>query len=385
MTNINAPKIRFEGFTDAWEQRKLNEVLKVNSGRDYKHLNSGDIPVYGTGGYMLSVDDKLSDVDGIGIGRKGTIDRPQYLKAPYWTVDTLFYMTAIKENNLRFLFSLSQRVNWKRMDESTGVPSLSKAVIEKVNISIPTIEEQEKIGAFFKSLDDTIALQKRKLVLLKEQKKGFLQKMFPKAGEKFPELRFEGFTDGWEQRKLKDMIEKVIDNRGKTPPVKSEGEYPMIEVASLGGFYPDYSKVIKYVDRETFENWFRSYLNEGDILFSTVGNTGLTSLMNDNSNAVIAQNIIGMRFTKEYSPLFVNQLFKNLDNIKKVKRIEMGAVQPSVKVSQLIHLKYHSPSLEEQKKIGAFFKSLDDTIALQESKLEKLKEVKKGFLQKIFV
>ena len=109
-----------------WEQRKWKEIMLVNSGRDYKHLNEGKIPVYGTGGYMLSVDKSLSNIDAIGIGRKGTIDKPQYLSAPFWTVDTLFFMTPLKRTNLKFLYALSQNINWKKYDESTGLPSLSK-------------------------------------------------------------------------------------------------------------------------------------------------------------------------------------------------------------------------------------------------------------------
>ena len=99
------PEIRFPEFTDAWEQRKLGDFIDVKSGKDYKHLNSGPIPVYGTGGYMLSVDRALSDIDAIGIGRKGTIDKPYLLKAPFWTVDTLFY--AVPKQNIDLQFSLS--------------------------------------------------------------------------------------------------------------------------------------------------------------------------------------------------------------------------------------------------------------------------------------
>lgn len=172
------PKVRFPGFTGDWEQRKLGEILKVNSGRDYKHLQQGNIPVYGTGGYMLSVNDKLSDEDAIGIGRKGTINNPQLLKAPFWTVDTLFYMTTKEKNDLLFCYSLANKINWKKYDESTGVPSLSKSSIDKISISIPTSGEQSKIGNFFKQLDDTIALHQRELDALKETKKAFLQKMF---------------------------------------------------------------------------------------------------------------------------------------------------------------------------------------------------------------
>ncbi|NHI78301.1 restriction endonuclease subunit S, partial [Lactococcus petauri] len=145
----------------AWEQRELGEVLVVNSGRDYKHLAAGDIPVYGTGGYMLSVNDKLSDEDAVGIGRKGSIDNPQYLKAPFWTVDTLFFLTPKEDLSLRFFFAMSQGIKWRQFDESTGVPSLSKVNIEKIAKSFPKLNEQEKIGNFFQNLDQTIAFQQR--------------------------------------------------------------------------------------------------------------------------------------------------------------------------------------------------------------------------------
>ena len=174
----NVPKLRFKEFSGEWEEKIIEDILKIGSGKDYKHLSIGNIPVYGTGGYMLSVNDKLSDKDAIGIGRKGTIDKPQYLKAPFWTVDTLFFMIPLNNFDLQFLYTMTQKINWKKMDESTGVPSLSKAVIEKVNQNIPSYQEQIKIGGFFKQLDNTIALHQRKLDLLKEQKKGFLQKMF---------------------------------------------------------------------------------------------------------------------------------------------------------------------------------------------------------------
>lgn len=172
------PELRFKGFTDEWEERKFADFIDVKSGKDYKHLNSGSIPVYGTGGYMLSVDRALSDTDAIGIGRKGTIDKPYLLKAPFWTVDTLFYAVPKQNIDLQFSLSIFKKINWKKFDESTGVPSLSKTVINSVSISVPNFEEQQKIGSFFKQLDDTIALHQRKLDLLKEQKKGFLQKMF---------------------------------------------------------------------------------------------------------------------------------------------------------------------------------------------------------------
>ena len=175
----SVPEIRFAGFTDDWEQRKLGEVVNVCSGRDYKHLVEGNIPVYGTGGYMLSVSEALSEnEDAIGIGRKGTIDSPYVLKAPFWTVDTLFYCIPNKNNDLNFVYGLYQKINWKSMDESTGVPSLSKTAINNVDVSTTSLAEQTKIGSYFQSLDNLITLHQRKVEKLKDMKKSMLQKMF---------------------------------------------------------------------------------------------------------------------------------------------------------------------------------------------------------------
>lgn len=173
-----------------WEQRKLGDVVEVCSGRDYKHLEEGDIPVYGTGGYMLSISDALSYAeDAIGIGRKGTIDKPYILKAPFWTVDTLFYCIPKAKYDLNFAFDLFQNINWKTMDESTGVPSLSKTIINKVEILSPTLAEQQKIGVYFHNLDHLITLHQREHIravyILKYIK---ITLIIGKESKKMPEL-----------------------------------------------------------------------------------------------------------------------------------------------------------------------------------------------------
>ena len=173
------PRIRFRGFTDAWEQRKLGDIVSVCSGKDYKHLNEGDIPVYGTGGYMLSVSEALSYFDdAIGIGRKGTIDKPYILKAPFWTVDTLFYAIPKEKTALDFVYCLFQIIDWKSKDESTGVPSLSKVAINSVDISVPKSEEQVQIGTVFFRIDNLITLHQRQVEKLKNIKSALLEKMF---------------------------------------------------------------------------------------------------------------------------------------------------------------------------------------------------------------
>ncbi len=173
------PEIRFKGFDGEWERRELGDVVDIFSGRDYKHLSEGDIPVYGTGGYMLSVNEALSyDKDAIGIGRKGTIDKPYILHAPFWTVDTLFYVIPCESSTIDFIYDIFQTIEWGKKDESTGVPSMSKNAIFNTQIMIPSSKEQRKIGLYFKELDNLITLHQLEYEKLNLFKEAMLDKMF---------------------------------------------------------------------------------------------------------------------------------------------------------------------------------------------------------------
>ncbi|WP_245711095.1 restriction endonuclease subunit S [Granulicatella balaenopterae] len=178
---------------------------------------------------------------------------------------------------------------------------------------------------------------------------------------------FEVYTNTWEQRKLGEFAEKAVDNRGKTPPLDKTGTHPLIEVASLGKGAPDYSKIEKFLNDKSFENNLRDYIKEGDILFSTVGSIGLVSLMDSHEEAAIAQNIVAFRAKKSYVSNFLYAMFSTEINKKKAERIVMGAVQPSIKVSQLINVNYAvTKNINEQSRIGSFFSELDHLITLHQ-------------------
>ena len=250
---------------------------------------------------------------------------------------------------------------------------------------MPSLPEQRKIAATLDEIDNLITLHQRKCDETKKLKKFMLQKMFPKNGERVPEIRFAGFTDDWEQRKLYEIADKAVDNRGKTPTISEDGTHPLLEVASLGNGTPDYSKVTKYLSDETFETELRAYIKEGDILFSTVGSIGLVSLMDANENAAIAQNIVAFRANEKYDSKFLYAMLSTEDNQYKAQRIVMGAVQPSIKVSQLVDVEYCvTENIDEQRKLGDFFIDLDNLITLHQRKCDDLKEVKKYMLQNMF-
>lgn len=162
---------------EGWEVVQIGDVLKLGSGKDYKHLENGTIPVYGTGGIITYVDKYLFDGESVGIGRKGTIDKPVFLKGKFWTVDTLFYTHSFKNIRPFFVYIVFQSIKWRGYSEATGVPSLSKNIIEPIKILLPTIEEQIKISNIFSSIDEKLKVLSEKKTHYQELKQGLMQQL----------------------------------------------------------------------------------------------------------------------------------------------------------------------------------------------------------------
>ena len=176
------PKVRFpefEGDGD-WVEKSFENLFEIGNGRDYKHLEEGNIPVYGSGGFMLSVNDYLYDGESACIGRKGTINNPMFLSGKFWTVDTLFYTHSFKDCLPKFIYYIFQNINWLRHNEAGGVPSLSKTNIYKIETVVPKPIEQKKIVHFLSGLDELITAQADKIEQLQQHKKGLMQGLFPK-------------------------------------------------------------------------------------------------------------------------------------------------------------------------------------------------------------
>jgi type I restriction enzyme S subunit len=177
-----ARKLRFKDQNASdfpnWKCKKLENILKIGSGRDYKHLSTGNIPVFGTGGLMTFVDSFLFDGETVCIGRKGTIDQPMYHTGKIWTVDTLFYTHSFYESLPKFVFYLFKIINWKNYNEASGVPSLSKSTIEKIDIELPLVVEQHRIATILSAIDNKIKSESKILTNFKKQKRVLLQNLF---------------------------------------------------------------------------------------------------------------------------------------------------------------------------------------------------------------
>lgn len=172
---LNVPALRFPEFSGEWDEYAIGEILSIGNGRDYKHLHNGDIPVFGTGGYMTSVDDFLYDGESVFVGRKGTINKPLYYNGKFWTVDTLFYTYNFTDVLPKFVYCLFQTINWLKYNEASGVPSLSKATIEKIKVRIPSMDEQDKLSNLLFLLDKRIEVQNKIIEKLETLIKGIIE------------------------------------------------------------------------------------------------------------------------------------------------------------------------------------------------------------------
>ena len=370
------PAIRFAGFTDPWEQRKFSEIVDVCSGRDYKQLDGGPIPVYGTGGYMTSVSEALShNRDAIGIGRKGTIDKPYLLKAPFWTVDTLFYAIPKSDINLEFALCSFSNVDWKSKDESTGLPSLSKESINETVLSVPNVVEQNHLGSFFADLDRLITLHQRKYDKLVIFKKSMLEKMFPKDGESVPEIRFAGFTDPWEQRKLGELFEES-DERA------SDREILSVSVAN--GIYPASES-----DRETnpgasLANY--KIVHFGDVVYNSM-RMWQGAVDASRYDGIVSPAYVVARPNSEVYARFFARLLRQPMLLKQYQQVSQGNSKDTqvLKFDDFASIGISMPASEnEQRRIGGFFDRLDSLITLHQRKLELLQNIKKSLLDKMF-
>lgn len=388
MADRIVPEIRFDGFEEDWATTSIGQVASVSSGRDYKHLNSGPIPVYGTGGYMLSVDQALSySIDAIGIGRKGTIDKPRVLRAPFWTVDTLFYVTPDNTTDLNFLNGLFNRVDWKSKDESTGVPSLSKGAIANVGVNIASLDEQRQVGTFFSQLDSLIVDHQKKLGKIQQMKTSLLQKMFPQGDADEPELRVNGFSKTWEKSTLGEVTTISSAARVHRSEWQSSGVpfYRASDVSALKNGTVN-SKV--YITLEHYERLTArsGRLRKGDLLVIGGGSIGVPYIV-PSDNPLYSKDAdllwvrpsarTASRYLATYlgSPLFQNYL----ESISHTGTIAHYTIQQANTTPLPL------PERPEQQAIGELFSDLDDVIVSEKQYIEKLIQAKTSLLQKMFV
>ena len=388
------PTLRFPEFqnTEGWKEYKLKSLCEIGNGKDYKHLGSGNIPVYGSGGYMTSVDDFLYDGESVCIGRKGTIDKPIFLTGKFWTVDTLFYTHSFHNCLPKFLYLIFQQINWYKYNEAGGVPSLSKTTIGEINVFVPVgekgeLKEQQKIADCLSSLDDLIEATAQKVEALKGHKKGLMQRLFPAEGKNVPDLRFPEFqaSEKWKECILGNCLLEQPRYGINAPAVPFQKELPtyirITDISEDGYFLPN-PKVS--VNHDAVDNF---YLGIGDLVFARTGASvgKCYKYRKEDGKLVFAGFLIKVSPDQtRLSPDFLFQFTFSQLYWKWVDLTSTRSGQPGINSKEFASMMLYLPTKDEQQKIADCFSSLDELIEATSRKVEILKEHKKGLMQQLF-
>ncbi|QRY18695.1 restriction endonuclease subunit S [Bacillus cereus] len=410
--NNHTPDIRFPRFSGDWEQRKLKEIvervtrkntnlestLPLTISAQYglvdqvtffnKQVASKDVSNY----YLLKNGEfayNKSYSNGYPWGAVKRLDR--YDMGVLSTLYITFKPTLINSDYLVSYYDTTQwhkEVSMRAAEgaRNHGLLNISASEFFDTNLKVPNKEEQIKIGNFFKQLDDTIALHQQELTTLKQTKQGFLQKMFPKEGEFVPEIRFPGFTGDWEQRTLGEMSES-FEYGLNASATEYDGENKYIRITDIDDNTHEFLEeklTSPNIDLSSAENYL---VKEGDILFARTGASVGKSYIYDKKDGKMyyAGFLIRARIKSGYDPGFIFQNTLTSKYNKFIKVTSQRSGQPGVNAQEYANFSLMAPNNDEQIKIGNFFKQLDDTISLHQRELEALKEMKKAFLQKMFV
>ena len=394
----DAPAIRFKGFSDAWEQRKLGELGTITTG----NTPSTSIPDYYSDDGIVWVTPtdicenitfesarKLSDL-GQQVGRvvpKNTILVTCIASIGKNTMlgNTGSFNQQINgltpnENKYDPYFLLTESALWSaKMKGSAAAGTMqivNRTEFSELKTWLPSLIEQQAIGAFFKQLDHLITLHQRKFEKLTNVKKSMLEKMFPQNGSSYPEIRFKGFTDPWEQRKLGEIGSVSMCRRIFKEQTSETGDIPFYKIGTFGAD-PD-----AFISRELFEEYKSKYPypQKGDILISASGSIGRTVEFAGNNEYFQDSNIVWLNHDERLS----NPFLKCFYSVVKWAGIE-GSTIKRLYNDNILNTVICMPSVPEQKRIGLFFENLDNLITLHQRELEKLQNIKKSMLEKMFV
>ncbi|RDF04102.1 restriction endonuclease subunit S [Haemophilus parahaemolyticus] len=395
------PEIRFAGFTDDWEQRKLGEVVEFFSGLTYSPtdvLNNGtlvlrssniqdsqivtDDNVYVRPECVYSQNVEIGDiVVVVRNGSKNLIGKHALVSKQMNNTVIGAFMTGIRSNNPSFFNALLDTSKFNdEIEKNLGatINQITTGAFKSMEFLIPSYEEQTQIGNFFKQLDDTIALHQRTLEKYQKLKISYLEKMFPKGNELYPELRFPNFTDAWEQRKLGEIVD-VFDGTHQTPKYTDKG-IMFLSVEDIKTL-----KSEKYISEEDFKKEFKYFPEIGDVLMTRIGDVGTTNVIC--STQPIAYYVsLALLKNKNSDPYFLSTVISSGSVQSDIwKRTLHIAFPKKINKSEIEKVIIPLPSYVEQTQIGNFFKQLDDTIALHQQEVEKYKKIKQSYLEKIFI
>ncbi|MFX0563118.1 restriction endonuclease subunit S [Bacillus pumilus] len=397
----NVPEVRFDGFIGEWEEKLLGNEVEFYSGLTYSpedivtkngtlvlrssNVKNGEIKdadnVYVNPSKVNSQKIKQGDV--IVVVRNGSrqlIGKHATVKKNLDNTVIGAFMIGIRSENSNFTNALLDTTQFAiEINKNLGatINQITTGNFKKMKFFFPSNKEQQKIGTFFKQLDDTIALQRQLVEQQQQYKKAMLQKMFPQKGERVPKVRFDGFSGDWEERRAENIFKPISDKNHEELPVLSATQTKGMVYRDEVGIDIKFDEKSKKSYKRVIPNQFVIHLRSFQGGFAFSDKEGITSP---------AYTILDFKTKDQNNPMFWKEILRSRSFIKRLETVTYGIRDGrSISYSDFSTLKFLVPSLEEQQKIGTFFKQLDDIITLHEKKLEDYQHLKKALLQRMFV
>lgn len=415
---MGKPKIRFKGFTEEWEQRKLSEIATMHARIGWQNLRTSEF--LDSGDYMLITGTDFDDGainysachyvereryeqdkhiqiknGSILITKDGTLGKVAYVQglSKPATLNAGVFNVEIKDEtevDNKYLFQYLKApflMNYVNKKATGGtIKHLNQNILIDFPVLMPSKAEQEKIGVYFERLDYLITLHQRKCDETKKLKKYMLQKMFPQNGMKVPEIRFEGFTGDWEQRKLGEIYSSIGNAFvGTATPYYVEQGHFYLESNNIKDGQINRNTEI-FINDEFYEKQKDKWLHTGDMVMVQSGHVGHSAVIPKELDNSAAHALIMFRNSKmEIEPYFLNYYYQTFKFKKKIEEITTGNTIKHILASDMQEFVVDYADYEEQKQIGEYFRTLDHLITLHQRKCDELMKVKKYMLQNMFV
>ena len=406
-----APILRFKGFTDDWEQRQLKEIADIVGGgtpsTDFLEYWNGNINWFTPNeiNSQIYFSESKRKISNLGLKKSSAKLLPANRSILFTSRATIGEMGILTQDATTnqgfqslvlhnevipyFIFSMKSALKKQAIKKASGSTFLeiSKREVEKLKIIIPSEKEQKKVSMLFKSIDNLITLYDRKLKLLSQVKKYFLDNLF--AEKEYPNLRFKGFTDTWEQRKLLSNIENIIDYRGKTPKKlglswNGEREYPALSAINVENGRINLSKTENFGDAYLFSKWMKKSLKLGQVILTTEAPVGNVAQIKEKKHYILSQRVIAFETDKNLLDDFLYFLLQR--NNSTLLRYSTGGTAKGISQKSLKQVKVNlTPNISEQKQISQLLNVVKNLIILYENKQQHLTEIKKELLNTMFI
>lgn len=363
---------------EEWKVVKLDRLLEIGNGRDYKHLGLGNIPVYGTGGLMTHVNDYLFDGETVCIGRKGTIDVPQYHKGKIWTVDTLFYTFGFKNLDVRFFYYLAMTIDWNAYNTATGVPSLTSKNILSIPISLPPHPEQRRIASALSSIDNLLASLDKLIAKKRDIKQGAMQQLLTRK------KRLKGFTEPWVEKRLGE--DALILRGGSPRPIEdyitdSQDGLNWIKIGDVKPNDKYFRKTAEKIKKEGLAK--TRQVKRGDFILSNSMSFGRPYILNIDG-CIHDGWLVIQDYQETYDMQFLYYILCSDTVMNQYASMAAGSSVQNLNKEKVANVLLYAPSsLKEQSAIAKVFSSMDEEISFLEAKREKYNAIKQGMMQQL--